>query len=112
MKKIENQARHGDVLLTRIDEIPSSAKLKKFDGETVIAHSETGHHHAFGKNCGVQFFETSDPMVCYLKVSTESLLEHHRSFDTHESFSIPPGIYEIRRPAEYVNAAEKRMIAD
>jgi len=42
-----NQARQGDVILTRIEKIPES--VKKLDPEKngghIIAHSETGHHH-------------------------------------------------------------------
>ena len=39
----------------------------------------------------------------------EVFIEHLRSFDTHESISIAPGIYEIRRQREYTPEGWKRV---
>jgi hypothetical protein len=111
-KSFTVQAAQGDVLLRRVDQIPSSAKEKKFVSGVVVAHSETGHHHSFAKNCGVTYFETNDPTVAFLRVDSASLLEHHRSFDTHAAILFSPGNYELRRPTEYVSAAEKRIVQD
>jgi len=53
-------------------------------------------------------------MVSYLEVieatdATETLLEHLRSFDTHETIKIPPGIFEIRRQREWVPEGWRRI---
>jgi len=46
----------------------------------------------------------------YLEVSgfEPAVLEHHRSFDTHEALEIKPGIYEIRRQREYTPQGFRR----
>lgn len=112
MKTFSKQGRQGDVLFTRIAAIPAGARVQKFEGATIVAHSETGHHHAFAKGCGVTYYVTNDPMVAYLSVEEPSLLEHHRSFDTHAGFVFEPGCYELRRPREYVSPEEQRMVVD
>ena len=52
-------------------------------------------------------YNTDDPLVSYLEVveatdAAETLIEHLRSYDTHEALSVPTGIFEIRRQREYV----------
>ena len=107
MKTFKNCAAQGDLLIRRIDTIPSGAeKAESTNGNYVVAHSETGHHHVIADRPNVTLFTSDDPMVSYLQVveatdETEVLIEHLRSFDTHESISISPGIYEIRRQREY-----------
>lgn len=95
-----NQIRQGDVLLTRIDALPKAVKMATpTDGKYIIAHSETGHHHVIEAKPGVEVFDTLNPLISYLRVieQTEVVLEHLRSFDTHEPFLVKGGIYEIRR---------------
>ena len=94
-------------MIRRISALPKNAvKAKSANGNFVVAHSETGHHHIVAERPNVQYFTTDDPMVSYLQVveatdETEVLIEHLRSFDTHESIVISPGIYEVRRQREY-----------
>jgi len=106
------QAAQGDVYFRRVSKLPSEAVEARFDGPVVVAHSETGHHHAFPKGCDVTYYATKNPLVAYLRVGSESVLEHHRSFDTHAAFVFEPGVYELRRPREYVSETEQRMIED
>ena len=80
----------------------------------VVAHSETGHNHVIKERPNVSWFITDDPMVSYLEVveaadATEILLEHLRSYDTHETIIIPPGKYEIRRQREYTPEGWRRV---
>jgi len=104
----EQPVAQGDILIRRIDEMPSEViKLKSQDGKYVVAHSETGHHHAVMERPNVEFYQSKiDESIAYLKV-LDSLedqipveLKHHRSFDTHQSFGLPKGTYEIRRQME------------
>ena len=98
--KTVKQIRQGDCLLTRIDSIPDSAKKAKSEnGQFIIAHSETGHHHVVAERPGVELFDTENPLISYLRVieQTETTLEHLRSFDTHEAYLLKGGCYEIRR---------------
>lgn len=110
--RFKNQAAQGDVIFRRVKSIPKTATEKRFDGPVVVAHSETGHHHAFAKQEGLTYYETRDPMVAYLRLESSAVLEHHRSFDTHAPYLFEAGCYELRRPREYVARYEQRMVED
>lgn len=107
MKTFKNMAAQGDLMIRRIDALPTDVTpMKAENGQYVVAHSETGHNHVITQRPNVKMFLTDDPMVSYLEVVeatdvTETLLEHLREFDTHESIAIPAGIFEIRRQREY-----------
>ncbi len=115
MQTFKNQAAQGDILVRRIDALPSDIKLIKAEnGMFVVAHSETGHNHVIAERPNVRLYSANDPMISYLEVieatdKTECLLEHLRSFDTHETIKINPGIYEIRRQREYTPEGWRRV---
>jgi hypothetical protein len=115
MRTFENCAAQGDLMIRRIDAIPAGAKVLDAEkGKFIVAHSETGHNHVIDAAPNVQMFTTGDPMVSYLQVieaadATETLLEHLRSFDTHETIAIPPCNYEIRRQREYTPEGWRRV---
>lgn len=115
MKTFTNCAAQGDLLIRRIDSIPPNAeKVKPDKGLFVVAHSETGHNHVIAERPNVSLFTTGDPMVSYLQVvqaeeAVENILEHMRSFDTHEPIKIPPGNYEIRRQREHTPEGWRRV---
>lgn len=115
MKTFIKQAAQGDLLIRKIDSLPKNAvKLNAEKGNYVVAHSETGHNHVIAERENVSLYTTNDPMISYLEVieatdATEVLLEHLRSFDTHETIKINPGIYEIRRQREYTPEGWRRV---
>lgn len=115
MKTFKNCAAQGDLLLRRIEALPANAKLAQAEkGSFVVAHSETGHNHVIAERQNVKLYTTGDPMISYLEVieatdKTETLLKHLRSFDTHETISIPPGIFEVRRQREYTPEGWRRV---
>ena len=46
MKILETLGAQGEIRMFRIDTIPADAKpLAKENGQFIIGHSETGHHH-------------------------------------------------------------------
>ena len=99
-EEIIRQVRQGDCLLTRVGSIPDSAtKVASEKGGFVAAHSETDHHHVVTERPGVEFLNTENQLISYLRVieQTETTLEHLRSFDTHEAYLLKGGCYEIRR---------------
>jgi len=106
MKKFESdmkQGIQGDVCFTRIDELPEGlVPATPEDGHLIVAHSETGHHHAFNEEDeGVSVLEDpNNPLVAYVKVESFSQLKHHRSYDTHETVGFTPGIYQVNRQRE------------
>ncbi|THF64352.1 hypothetical protein [Pseudothauera rhizosphaerae] len=107
MKTFTDCAAQGDLLIRRINAIPAGATpIQSEDGKFVVAHSETGHNHIIAERPNVKLYTTGDPMVSYLEVveatdAAETLLEHLRSYDTHETIAIPPGVFEVRRQREY-----------
>lgn len=112
MKTFQNCAAQGDLFIRRIDRVPEDAtKANPENGKFILAHSETGHHHSVVERPGVNFFVTQDPLVAYLSVidSVEVVLEHERTFDTHESLLIKGGTYEIRRQREYTPEGWRRV---
>ena len=116
MKTFEKQAAQGDVLFTRVKDIPQDVTkaLPDLSGRVIVAHSETGHHHAFPTGAAVELFTTKNPLICYLRVSGNEAvaLKHLRPFDTHESIAFNPGCYEVRRQREWTPEGWARMVAD
>jgi hypothetical protein len=107
MHTMNKTAAQGDVLIIRINNIPTTAKLQPREGKLVVTHSETGHHHVIERS-RVDMYAGDDPLVAWLEVhDVEDLpqiaeLVHERPWDTHESIGLTPGKYEIRRQREYV----------
>ena len=115
MKSFTNIAAQGDLLIRRIDKLPAeAAEVPAEKGYFVVAHSETGHIHAIAEQPNVKVLSAGDPMISYLQVleacdAAETILEHFRTFDTHEAIVIPPGVYEIRRQREYTPKGWRRV---
>lgn len=109
MKKFQKQAAQGDVLITRIDALPDDvAEAKPENGQFIVGHSETGHHHAVAER-GVQMFRGDNPLVMFLVVTEPTALEHHRAWDTHEALEVTPGTYEVRNQREYSPEGWRRV---
>ena len=115
MRTFKNQAAQGDLFVRRIDKLPSGLKPMAVEaGNFIVAHSETGHHHVIAARPNVTVFATDDPLVSYLQVieatdAMETVIEHLRSFDTHESIKVGAGNYEIRRQREYTPEGWRRV---
>ena len=98
-------------MLRRIKKLPEGLKLVEAqNGQYVVVHSETGHNHCVKERSSVKLYASVDQFRGYLDVSgfEPAVLEHHRSFDTHEALEIKPGIYEIRRQREYTPQGFRR----
>ena len=102
MKTFNQQAAQGDILITRINKLPTGLKEEKTENEQhIIAHSETGHHHVVDAERAHFYRNEQNPMICYLVVTDSTELIHMRSFDNHEPIQFSPGVFEIRRQREY-----------
>lgn len=109
--RITNCAAQGDLYISRIDVLPDGVRpVKPTDGQYIVAHSETGHHHVVQED-GCEYYEADDPLTAYLRVidATEVTLRHLRAFDTHDPLTIGPGIYRIRRQREYTPEGWRRV---
>jgi hypothetical protein len=102
MIEIKKIVQQGDITILRIDEgqLPQDlAELPREDGLAIVAHSETGHHHAFdAPPTAVQLFGTAkDPLSVFVRVNSPVALKHFRAWDTHQPIMFKTGIYEIKR---------------
>lgn len=94
----------GDVMLIPVAALPEGQKPAETEnGAFIVTHSETGHHHVVMDRPGVQMFQdTMDLFRSWLVIEGEPAeLEHLRSTDTHETVSLEPGVWEVRRQREY-----------
>lgn len=111
MKTFQKMAAQGDMLIRRIDKLPDNiSEAKPEDGLYILAHSETGHHHAVKAEPSVKYYtHANDNLIAYLVVDNEAVVEHMRDFDTHEPIKIDNGIFEIRRQREYTFEGFRRV---
>lgn len=113
MKSIKRMAAQGDVVFRRVKAVPVGFALQPEAPRTIVAHSETGHHHAIDST-GVRLYEGSDPLVCYLRLESVEFADvvHHRGYDTHETVRLLGGVgsvFEIRRQREYTPEGWRRV---
>lgn len=113
MKKIEKCGAQGDCLFRRVATVPSGFAKAKPAKRIVVAHSETGHHHAID-DTGVIMYESKDPLVCYLALEGTDHCDvvHHRSYDTHETMRLGGGmgaVWEVRRQREWAPEGWRRV---
>lgn len=110
---IKNMAFQGDVCFRRIKALPKGVADATPCGRIVVAHSETGHHHAIEASPEVKLFEKleRDPMVCYLQIADGFAAEvvHHRPTDTHAMIVLTPGCWEVLRQEEYTPVGWRRV---
>jgi len=107
---VSKLAAQGDVTFRRIDKLPEGVTLAPVkDDRIVVAHSETGHHHTVD-GTGLEFHQPSDnALICYLRCEQVSDVRHHRDFDTHATFALEPGLWEVRRQREYTPQGFRRV---
>lgn len=110
-------ARQGDVLVQRIDCLPSNLKpIPREGGRVVLAHGEvTFHAHAIHDNHATHFSSLSESAsapglaaVTYLEVNEAMAALTH---EEHATIQLPPGNYRVVRQREYSPQA-LRNVAD
>ncbi len=103
MKIMDQQAAQGDVLFTRMTTLLPSDIVKsepEADGNHIVTHSETGHHHVMVAEDVDMFEAANDPFVGYLVVNKTTVLRHLREDHTHEEIQFPPGVYRFNKQRE------------
>lgn len=118
--KLGDSAAQGDMMITCIDKLPENIKpISIEDGKFILTQSESGHHHSVKFQPEIEFYANdNNPFIAYLVVNNtvEALVEHERSFDTHETICLlkdteakeEKRIYEIRRQVEYTPEGLRR----
>jgi hypothetical protein len=102
----------GDVTLVPIVNIPKGLdKIKPENGQYIIAHSETGHHHTVMERPEVTMFKGMDIFRDFLNVENLAVdLIHNRSTHTHKTQIIPKGAWIVQRQATPTPEGWKRAI--
>ncbi len=111
MKIVNRMAAQGDVLFIKIAEVPAGLAESKLAGRgrLVVAHSETGHHHFLEVVPGMKHFVSADSTIAYLTLEGESDVVHARPHDTHETITLTPGCWQVRRQREYTPEGWRRV---
>ena len=106
--------RHGEIILKKVSDIPSGAKLIEESASIVVGHSETGHHHVLTipKEGGVKIAMYELDSKVYLDLPRNGKLEHQKSVEQHETQVFIPGKYirEIRQSYSYAEKVMRRVI--
>ena len=86
--------RHGDVMIQRIDRLPSHVQQQV--GATLAYGEVTGHSHQFAQSHLVQLWERNGTLFLEVKAASAALVheEHHR-------IDIPQGFYRYWKQREY-----------
>lgn len=126
-------ARQGDVLIVRVDSLPTNAKERERDnGRVILAYGEvTGHCHQIDTPDTAMLFDvdlrgtpwadasraayagitepadSSADLLTFLTVDKLSQLVH----DEHAAITLEPGTYQVIRQVEYTPEAI-RNVAD
>lgn len=114
MKPMKRQCAQGELLFRRVERLPDTAREKgraSADAPLIVGHSETGHHHVI-RDDGTVLFETSDPLVCYLRAEGPwADVVHLRDWDTHQTARLEGhgALWEIRHQQEWTPEGWKRV---
>jgi hypothetical protein len=93
----------GDVYLVPIMSVPTNAKLMVSEnGNFIVTHSETGHHHVVMERPDVKMYSGMDIFQGFLTVGDAPVaLEHLRDVHKHTTQVVSPGAWLIQRQAAY-----------
>ena len=96
--------RHGDVLVSGVETIPTEAVRRP---HLVLAEGEmTGHSHRIGEAGSAQLYQLEG--VMYLRILAPSATLVHQE---HGPISLPQGDYRVWRQREY-SPQEIRLVRD
>ena len=103
--------RQGDILLVPVKKLPGGLKeVPRENGKIVLAEGEaTGHLHAIDSEEAL--FLASDLESIsnrFLAIEEEVELTHPE----HDTITLEPGTYEVRRQREYTEAGGISVVAD
>ncbi len=116
MKTVKRIAAQGDVVFIRVPALPTSAIEVTHCGRVVVAHSETGHHHAIDSKALSYFEVPGQSLVSYLRfeegIGGGAEVVHHRPWDTHEALKLlggPGDIWQVKRQREWSPEGWRRV---
>lgn len=106
-----NRVAQGDIDIVPCDDIPTGLEKSAAEsGLLILAHSESGHHHALAYSQDVDIYD-QDEYVSYVNNRSDNVIElrHYKSGpDRHKSIGIPPGVHKVIRGREYTPEGYRR----
>jgi hypothetical protein len=98
--------RQGDVLLQKIERLPSDARPVEWEDRVILAYGEvTGHAHAISTQYASMYMWKGDRL---LEIKAGATLVH----EEHATISLPEGVYKVIQQREYVPEAPPRDVVD
>ncbi len=91
--------RHGDVLVARVETIPTDAE--RIDGLVLARGEATGHSHRIAEDDGRAQLTRAGAEL-FLAIGRTATLVH----DEHGPIALEPGHYRVWKQREYVPASE------
>ena len=105
--KAEKQARHGDLLLTKIEELPQNSPHVANTKMILAQGTATGHAHVMsGKDC--KFYKNEKDGTIYVKIDKTAKLTH----EEHATIEFGKGIWKVQHQVEYGPDETARQVAD
>lgn len=95
--------RHGDVLLARVEVLPTDAK--RVLGHILVRGEATGHAHRIEDPRTAEVFRTSSSMFLHV-IAPEALLVH----EEHTTIRLPAGVYRVWQQREYTPEAIRTVV--
>lgn len=83
---------------------PAKSEKTQLGDSYVVAHSETGHHHAVAVSSGAQLFESDNPFLALLTLpnNTSAEVVNLREHKPHAPAHLDPSCdYVVSRQAEW-----------
>lgn len=114
MRTVKNFAAQGEMYIRRVPEFKDESKASEIEnGQFILAHSETGHHHVIDATKTEVFEQTQNVPegmgILQMIVKEPTTVEHLRSTDTHEPLYLTEGNWEIRLQREYTPEGYRRV---
>lgn len=93
MKNTPQIVRHGEVLL-KPTTLPQDAVLKETVKSSIVAHSETGHHHVLEATKPFEIYTWNGET--FINLFEEGRLIHRKTGkDIHKTHKIVPAVYKV-----------------
>lgn len=87
---------------------PGAIEVGPVNGQIIVGHSETGHHHVMTAERVKMFRLPGSITDCLLIVDKPDELRHLREYDTHESLKFQEGKYKAITGREYTPEGWRR----
>lgn len=94
MKTAKNNAQQGDLILKKLDKMPSVDGGKVTRKRLVLAHGESGHSHVI-EDDEAELIEIGERMLLSLKKPATVVHEEHKPI------RLSAGVWEVGRVKEY-----------